>query len=292
MQQYHEQCYLCNSSKLKPLVGYERHDMVKCGDCGFVFMRRIPTLDELGAHYSTYSYGGDYYLSPITVKSYHALLDELEPFRKSNKILDVGCGMGFFLDAAKERGWKVYGTEYSAKAIERCRAKGIDMKEGVLNPTDFAEHDFDIVTSFEVMEHINNPVPELTNIHQLLRAGGLFYCTTPNFDSMLRYQTGEQYNIIGYPEHLSYYTRKTLSRVVTERGFRLHDFKSTGISISRMKVSTGSTEEKMHTETSSDERLRKNIDGKWYLQIAKDIVNGLLTLTNKGMTLKGYYIKK
>lgn len=274
------------------MKGYERHDLVKCGDCSFVFMRRIPTLNELNAHYSTYSYGGNYYLSPITIKSYNALLDEFEPFRKTNKILDVGCGMGFFLDAAKARGWKVYGTEYSAKAIEICRAKGIDMKEGVLNPSDFPEHDFDIITSFEVMEHINNPIPELNNIHQLLRTGGLFYCTTPNFDSTLRYQLKDRFNIIVYPEHLSYYTRKTLNKVVKERGFKLHKFLSTGISISRMKASSGDKSEKMHTETSSDEALRQNIDSKWYLQVAKDVVNRLLTLTDKGMTLKGYYIKQ
>jgi 2-polyprenyl-3-methyl-5-hydroxy-6-metoxy-1,4-benzoquinol methylase len=290
-EKYHLECLVCGSPGLKALKGYEKHDLVKCRSCGFVFMRRVPSAEELDAYYSTYSYGREQYLSPLTIKSYNILLDELEKFRTNNRLLDVGCGSGFFLDEAKKRGWEVYGTEYSAKAVEMCRQKGITIKEGMLDPVSFGGKTFDVITSFEVLEHINNPKEELASIHKLLRTGGLFYCTTPNFNSLMRYYLGDKYNVITYPEHLSYYTKSTLNKVVTERGFRPYKFLSTGISLSRLRTSKGSNEE-LISSGSSDELLRQKIEKKPLLGIAKKIVNSLLTLTNTGLTLKGYYIKK
>jgi 2-polyprenyl-3-methyl-5-hydroxy-6-metoxy-1,4-benzoquinol methylase len=61
------------------------------------------------------------------------------------------------------------------------------MKEGALSVSMFEENYFDVITSFEVMEHLNNPHVELRAISRLLRPGGLFYCTTPNFNSAMRY---------------------------------------------------------------------------------------------------------
>ena len=98
--------------------------------------------------------------------------------------------------------------------IEICRKKGISMHKGVLNTENYEEESFDIITSFEVIEHINNPIPELKNFYKLLRKGGLVYLTTPNFNSLLRYRLKSEYNVICYPEHLSYYTPKTLKKGV------------------------------------------------------------------------------
>ena len=287
----HSDCFVCKSPELKGLKGYEKHNLVKCGSCGFVFMEHIPTKEELDSKYGTYVYANDQAVSPITIKSYDLLLDEFEPYRVSNKILDIGCGVGFFLEQAKKRGWEVYGSEYSDAAIKICRDKGINMKEGKLDPAQFEGHTFDVITSFEVMEHINNPKEELKHIHALLRSNGLFYLTTPNFNSLLRFYLKEKYNIICYPEHLSYYTKSTLNKVITEQGFKKHKFLSTGISITRLKDSAGKEQEIETLQTSSDEVIRQKIDAKWHLKIIKKIVNGLLTLTNTGITLKGYYVK-
>jgi 2-polyprenyl-3-methyl-5-hydroxy-6-metoxy-1,4-benzoquinol methylase len=291
MKSYHTSCFVCNSLNISALKGYERHDLVKCRECSFVFMRAIPTLTELENHYSTYSYGGEKFLSPVTVKSYNIILDEFEKYRKNNRILDVGCGVGFFLEQAKNRGWDVYGTEYSKKAIEICREKGIDMKEGVLVSDDFDISDFDVITSFEVIEHINNPVDEIEEIKKLLRKGGLFYCTTPNFNSLLRFYLKDAYEFINYPEHLSYYTKTTLTSLLQNAGFKKKKILTTGLSLTMLKNSRSKVREKRISEHSSDEKLRNDIEKKWYLGVAKKMVNGMLTLTSSGMALKGYFEK-
>ena len=288
----HKNCFICGNNELKKLGKYYlKHELVKCKNCGFVFNEKIPSLELLTEHYSQYSYGSKGYLSPITIKSYNILLDEFEKYRKVGRILDVGCGRGWFLVEARKRGWEVYGTEYSEKAVELCKSAGIKMFQGELDVNNFDGIEFDVITSFEVIEHINNPNEDLQKIHSLLRKEGLFYCTTPNFNSLMRYYLKEDYNVIGYPEHLSYYTKKTLNNVLVKNGFKKSKFLTTGISITRIKTSKKKSTEKYVSKTSSDEILRQNIDSKWYLGIAKKIANKTLTFTNTGMTLKGYYTK-
>lgn len=255
-------------------------------------MKQVPSKQDLEAHYSSYSYGREHFLSPLTILSYNKLLDEFEKFRKTNKILDVGCGLGFFLQEAKKRGWEVYGTEYSETAVERCKEKGLTIKAGKLEVPMFREDDFDVITSFEVIEHINDPVEEIRKIHELLRSGGLFYCTTPNFNSLLRYYLKGEFNIIGYPEHLTYYTKRTFGKLLRDNGFKKIKILSTGISLTRLRTSKRIFKEKLISESSSDERLRQKLASRWYFQVFKQLVNIALAVTNTGMTLKGYYIKK
>jgi SAM-dependent methyltransferase len=212
-------CIVCGSLNLKAIKGFEHASLTRCGECGMVFSSANPTLQQLEEYYK--GYGRNDYLSPITIKRYHEILDQFESARKNNRILDVGCGIGYFLDVAKERGWEVYGTEFTDKAIEICESKGIKMHKGPLNPINYSPESFDVITSFEVIEHINTPNPEVSNISKLLRKDGLFYITTPNFNSTLRYYLGPKYNVIGWPEHLSYYTPSTFENLMNRHSIEV-----------------------------------------------------------------------
>jgi len=292
----HNQCILCESSRINPLPDYYQScGLIKCSDCGFVFMEKIPTAEELNSHYSRYSYEGEESISPLTIKRYHQLLDEFEPYRKTGRLLDVGCGRGWFLQEAKKRGWDVFGTEYSETAVELCRSHGIEMHSGALRKSLFPDQHFDIVTSFEVIEHINNPNEDLALISNFVRKGGLFYCTTPNFNSAMRYFLKTDYNVIGYPEHLSYYTRKTLKLAIQQHGFKCRKFLSTGISLNRLRASrpvSTKGDEAVKAVGSSDENLRTQMEQKWYLNVLKSIANKIFTVTNTGLALKGYFVKQ
>jgi 2-polyprenyl-3-methyl-5-hydroxy-6-metoxy-1,4-benzoquinol methylase len=251
-------------------------------------MERIPSEEELNSHYSAYSYNNEISLSQLTIQSYNAILDEFEKYRQNNRILDVGCGRGFFLEEARKRGWEVYGTEYSQRAIELLQSKGINTCEGRIDKNTFQGASFDIITSFEVIEHINNPNEDLPHIHNKLRSGGLLYVTTPNFNSLMRYALKAKYNIIEYPEHLTYFTKKTLNRTVCRHGFRNIKFLSTGISISRFEQSVSG----QGSGASSDEKLRKVLSSNALMSMVKRFLNSMLTIGNLGITLKGYYVKK
>jgi 2-polyprenyl-3-methyl-5-hydroxy-6-metoxy-1,4-benzoquinol methylase len=286
----HQNCLICNSEKLEELKGYEKFHLCQCKKCNFVFAKKIPTLQELEEHYD--GYGRNDYLSPITIKRYNQILDKFEEYRETGNLLDVGCGIGLFLEVAKKRGWNVYGTEYTDEAIRICKSKGIQMKKGKLNPADFEGIEFDVLTSVEVLEHINNPIEELNNFNKLLRTNGIVYATTPNFNSLLRYKLKQAYNVICYPEHLSYYTPKTITNVFKKCGFSKVKIETTGISITRLKTSQKKSTQAFVSKESDDEVLRNKMENNKLLGLAKKIINTSLTIAGKGDSLKVTFKKK
>lgn len=286
----HKTCLLCDSLEIKRLKGYEKHHLVKCLSCKFIFCEPIPSEKELEAHYE--NYGRNDYLSPLTIKRYHEILDSFEPFRKTNKLIDVGCGIGYFLEEAKKRGWEVYGTEFTDEAIEICSKKGITMNKGVLHPENYNSEEFDVITSFEVIEHINNPQEELANFNTILRTGGLVYCTTPNFNSLLRYRLKDKYNVLGYPEHLSYYTPKSLKFIFNKAGFKTENVKATGISLTRLRTSKAKSNQELISKTSDDEVMRNRLETNIMLKSIKKFINWWLTIFGIGDALKGTFVKK
>jgi 2-polyprenyl-3-methyl-5-hydroxy-6-metoxy-1,4-benzoquinol methylase len=285
MPQFHTHCLLCNSTALSSKgKSYEHAYLVQCADCGLVFGKRIPTADELQAHYAQYT--RDNSISPITVNRYEELLEKFEPFRKLNRMLDIGCGDGHFLAVAKRKGWEVFGTEYTDEAVAVSRAKGIEIHQGSIQ--DYRADQFDVITSFEVLEHINDGQEHARKINSLLRNGGLFYFTTPNFNSFSRKWLGGKWNVIEYPEHLTYYTVRTVTKLLKDAGFEKRSMRTTGFSPQRFKLSVGTATR----AGNSDESLRNAIEEKAFLRFAKNMVNGILNIFNSGDTLKGFFIKR
>lgn len=286
-------CLICsNSIYQSEMVGYEKFYLSKCKKCSFVFTYRIPTENELTEFYS--NYGRADYLSPVTIKRYNELLDKMESFRKTNKLLDVGCGIGYFLVEAKKRGWEVYGTEFTDEAVQICAEKGINMKKGTIHQVDLEKNSFDVITSFEVLEHLNTPFEEVKTYHQLLRNGGLFYLTTPNFNSLLRRKLKHNHEDICYPEHLSYFTPKTMRFMLKNAQFQVKKVETTGFSYSKFKNGNIAPElrETNIQAHSSDEKLRNLSENNTFLTYIKHILNFILTISALGDSLKVWSIKK
>jgi 2-polyprenyl-3-methyl-5-hydroxy-6-metoxy-1,4-benzoquinol methylase len=265
--------------------------VVQCHDCGFVFMNENPTHEEIERCYSTYSYSIAVNAPAATIASFNKLLQELEPFRKTNRILDYGCGQGWFIEEAKKRGWEVWGTEYSEAAIKLGKEKDISILS-LEDAKKFEQGFFDVVVMIEVIEHVTDIHEPFRSIHKWLRQGGLLYCTTPNFNAINRYiQKKEKFRIISWPEHLSYFTRKTLGKLASMNGFSKKKILTTGLSFS-VKKTTVVNSSGAETATNRDEQIRDSIQKNKILQIIKAVVNSVLSVTGLGITLKGYFIKK
>lgn len=285
----HNQCILCFSDDLKTLDDYDRVPLFKCKSCNFVFAQDIPTTNDLEEYYR--NYGTSHYLSPVTVTRYYQWLDQFEAYKKSGKILDVGCGSGFFLSEAKKRGWEVYGTEFSDALVNICKERGITMSQGALNNETYYGIEFDVILSIEVLEHINNPVQEIGHIKRLLRSGGLFFCTTPNFNGISRYWLRDRYNIIAWPEHLGYFTPSTIKTLMMSQGFKTKKVTTTGFSITRFKGSLNISNQKVVSSVSDDEKLRLKAESNFILKSAKSVINFILNITGSGTSLKGWFMK-
>ena len=158
----HQSCPACSNKLFSSLKGYENEKLAKCQNCQLVFTLKIPNEDELNSHYDQYSRQD--YLSPITVQRYNELLAKFDTYKDNGRVLDVGCGIGYFLDQAKKSDWLVYGTEFTDDAVEICENKGITMFQGSIDNIDFGDLKFDVITSFEVIEHLNNPQTHIQKI--------------------------------------------------------------------------------------------------------------------------------
>lgn len=284
---WHDQCLICRSRRLRTLPRYERAHLVRCVDCGMTFARRVPTDDELARHYQ--NYGHAWYDSPITRQRYRELLDGFESRRQTNRLFDCGCGAGYFLEEARSRGWEVYGSEYSSYALELTRAKGLEVVEAPIAYETYPPDYFDVVTAFEVFEHLRAPLGEATIVAHILRPGGLLYCTTPNFNSLSRRLLGSRWSLIEYPEHLSYFTPATLRSWLERVGFEPTIVTTSGISLSRLRRGPSQASDSATTSADDTEGLRGAIEHSRSLRLAKGGANAALAALAAGDTIKAHF---
>lgn len=111
----------------------------------------------------------------------HRRLSRAEQWRPPGKILDIGCSTGQLLIAARERGYDPYGVELNPWAVRHARENsGLDVLQGPLEGTMFKPGSFDLVTLIDVLEHLPDPVVQMTMAAGLLRPGGIVMVTLPN----------------------------------------------------------------------------------------------------------------
>lgn len=142
---------------------------------------------------------------------------------RNKKLLDIGCGLGYFSKIACGFGFEVYGIDISRYAIKQAK-KIVDADffcVDVQNSLPFKDAFFDVVTMFDVIEHLEKPYNALREIHRLLKTNGIFVVTTPNVDSLSRRIKKEKW--IGFSDktHFTLYTVHSLKSVLNKSGFHV-----------------------------------------------------------------------
>lgn len=236
----HIPCNLCGSEDRAPYCPENGLGLVQCQNCGLVYVSPRPAADELYALYGeTYFHNDesgvvgytDYIRDePNIRKTFAGRLRRLERFIKPGKALDVGCAAGFFLDEAHKRGWEVEGLDVSAFAVNYVKQRfGYAAQHGSLTDLTYPEGAYNLVTLWDVIEHVPDPKAYIKRAAALLQSGGLLALATPNVDSIPAKLAGKRW--VGYKlseEHVYYFSVKTLRHLLTEAGFEVIDVRHVG----------------------------------------------------------------
>ncbi|RZB30162.1 MAG: hypothetical protein SRB1_02442 [Desulfobacteraceae bacterium Eth-SRB1] len=154
----------------------------RCSGCDLIYKKNPDSYDKVVAHYSN-DYFERYSADQMGGKRdrlFGKILDLIGKRGDTGRLLDVGTGCGFFLVAARKRGWKVKGIEPSIQSVEVARAQyGLDIYNGAFQEYD-EDDKFDVITLINVLDHSAEPWEEVKRAVNLLKPGGIVYFRFPN----------------------------------------------------------------------------------------------------------------
>jgi 2-polyprenyl-3-methyl-5-hydroxy-6-metoxy-1,4-benzoquinol methylase len=181
----YKQCVICGKSNNKTVFKEFDVDILKCKNCGHVFSSYEAKQDYDGYYGEKVKDDDHYWWDKAHEKMYNDFCDKFIE-NKKGKLLDVGCGLGYFVKKIKNYSdWEVYGYEISKPAVDFAKDKlGLqNIFQGKVEDSDFKEKYFDIITLWDVIEHIPKLAPMLSYLNKVLKDDGVLFIHTPNIQS-------------------------------------------------------------------------------------------------------------
>ena len=217
---------------LDTINGFE---VIECEGCGFKHVVPLPTEKETARYYSTQFHAKrplyidglrkDLEWWRMTYAEQYTLFEKYLPVHR-RRILDIGCGLGFFLQLGQERGWETLGFEPSHQASTYAQGLGLEIINDVFDQERAQSLDtFDVIHMYEVLEHITDPLKIIKLCSKLIGQGGLLCVTVPNDYNLLQkvLQNSLNYNPwwVSPPEHINYFDCITLPKLLRRAGFEI-----------------------------------------------------------------------
>ena len=294
-------CTVCRNSQSIIVFRKNSLSLHQCLKCGTVFLGGYPDkfLPELYAYYDKYAkLSQEEAFDPITSARCEDLLRWYSRFGIGREMLDVGCGLGQFVGVANRSGWIAEGLELSRGAVDFARRHGLAVRELDFFSEEIRQNSYDLLTLFEVIEHVPNPAEFVHRAEEVVRPGGLVYLTTPNFASIDRFLLGKHWELI-HREHLTYFTPRTLRLMVKRTScFEILHFETRNMSMAALRAlglglvpripqaigfyADLGTESNVHLQMNN---LRSRMEKSPFLDFTKRIVNHFLNAAGLGVTM-------
>jgi SAM-dependent methyltransferase len=228
-------CGLCGGKDRSLRFQDGRFSVVTCVACGLTYV--TPRLCDASLLDAVYDEGywrsqaakdrgyTDYRADePLYLKTYRRRMAVVQRhFQRPGRVLDVGCAAGYFLSVMQAEGWDVLGLEPSdairTRAEELLGAERV--RTGLLGEADLPTAAFDLVTMWDVLEHIPDPVAALREVRRVLKPEGRLILETQNVASLAARVFGRRWQHYKHTEHIYHFDRRTVARVLREAGFEL-----------------------------------------------------------------------
>lgn len=192
---------------------------------GTIFQAEMPSVGAMN-RYADDEYASGAYLEyakshDLKVATARPRLAAIKQLTSGRRLLDVGCATGFFLEAATEDGFDVSGVEFSKIAISFARP---DIRGrivcGDVNALRRQTSDkFDVVTAFDIIEHVQNPANFLAEIRDLVVPGGVLAISSPDTGHFLRYVMGSRWPMLQPMQHTVLFSRRSIVALLERCGF-------------------------------------------------------------------------
>ena len=225
-----KRCYLCGSRE--PKIAFKKlgWNILQCKSCGVYnldfageyqqFIRKYYDRGFFtgGSNRAGYlSYEGDRKAEDKNMANY---LKGLRKFVHSGELLDVGCATGLFMLQAEKAGFTVTGLDVSeyATRIAKKRFRGRIKSESIENAS-YAPGSFNVITLFDVIEHLEDPRAVLVKLHGYLKKNGILALNTGDADSLMAKIQGKDWHFFIPPQHFFYFSKKNLISLLHQAGF-------------------------------------------------------------------------
>jgi SAM-dependent methyltransferase len=202
---------------------------VTCSNCGLIYLDPRPTLNDIERYYPI-EYEAYFVVDQVEsrlerwhlLRALNTLVDFVEYYAQKGRLLDIGCSTGNFLMVAHQRGWDVTGVELAPNAAKIASEHyKLRVFTGTLETAHLSDLSYNVVTMWDVLEHLPNPARAVKECHRILASGGHFIFSIPNLASFDRALFGK--NWIGWdaPRHFNLFNENTLIRLLSDAGFIL-----------------------------------------------------------------------
>ena len=239
-------CPLCHSKSIKPsykgkmrhsgrFTDYDYdHTVFQCSNCSVEFINPFPEAVSIENEYTVGSYwnkkGCLSYeeLQKIDDKSYNEAINWMNIVDGSSlnqqiRLLDFGCGIGGFLDLSKSLGCMTYGIELDINLVKYCSSKGHQVYSS-LDSMKSEVCSFDVITSFDVFEHLVNPIEALESLLNLAHAGSILYLGIPNQNDIIKSIEPRYLSHFYHVEHLWYFNEESIRFIMNKLNLRNFSF--------------------------------------------------------------------